>query len=166
MRIAVGLEAREVEQVLDELEEALRLLRQHAAQLVTLLRRQVGLTFVERPHRAVDRRGRSPELVRGERRELALQLVQPPQVALLDRPLEERGDERAERRQQLDLRLVEREDLAALIARQEAETPPVADQRHDDERADAEAAGDSLRHVDVCPGVLGRTQPDPSQARA
>src|SRR5204863_1722545 len=112
--------------------------------------------LVERSHGAVARGGRRPELVRSERSELALQLVKSSQVALLDRALEERGDERTEGRQQLDLRLVEREDLAALVARQEAETPPVADERDDDERAHAEAAGHSVRDVVLATGVLDK----------
>ena len=82
--------------------------------------------------------------MRRECGELALQLVQAAQLSVLDRPLEEGGDQRAERGQEVDLRRVEREVRAALVARQEAETASLADERHDHERPDPEPARDLL----------------------
>ena len=123
----VGLETREVEEVLDELEEPLRLLGQHLAQLGLALRRKLARALLERLHGAVDRRHRGAQLVRRERGELALQLIQATELAVLDRPLEKGGDQRAEGRQEVDLGRVEREGLAALVARQESETAAVAD---------------------------------------
>ena len=64
-----------------------------------------------------------------------------------DRPLEKGGDERAEGRQQIDLRLVEREGFAALVARHEAQASPLAEQRNDHERSEAEPLDDHGRHV-------------------
>ena len=46
------------------------------------------LVLVERADHAVDRGYGRPELVGRERRELALQLVEPPELAVCDRPLE------------------------------------------------------------------------------
>src|SRR5262249_15017241 len=59
----VGLETREVEQVLDQVVQTLRLLRERAAKLGALLRRDLVLALVERAHDAVDRRRRRPQLV-------------------------------------------------------------------------------------------------------
>ena len=50
--------------------------------------------------------------MRGERDELALQFVEATQLAVLDRLLEETGDQRPERGQQVDLGLVEKKTLA------------------------------------------------------
>ena len=64
---------------------------------------------------------------------------------MLDRPLEKRGNQRAEGGQQVDLRRVQRKDLATLVTGQESETAPVADKRNDHERANPEPARDLLR---------------------
>ena len=117
-------------------------MREHATQLGLLFRRQLVRTLVQCSNGAVDRRDGRAQLVGRNRGELALQLVQPPQLAVLDRPLEERGDQRAEGCQEVDLRRVERKGLAALVARQEAETAPVAHERDDHERADPESPCD------------------------
>jgi hypothetical protein len=66
---------------------------------------------------------------------------------MLDRPLEKRGDQRAEGRQKVDLRRVEREGLAPLVTRHESETAPVADKRNNHERADPEPARDLLGDI-------------------
>ena len=95
----------------------------------SLLRRELVAAHVERLGRAVDRRDGRAELVRRERRELSLQLVQAPELAVRDRLLEERRDERAEGRQQVDLPTVEHEGLAALVARHEAEAAALAEER-------------------------------------
>src|SRR5213076_2422218 len=77
--------------------------------------------------------------------ELAPQLVQATKLRMLDRPLEESGDQGSECVQQVDLRRLERERLASLVARHEAEAAALADQRHENERADAEVPRDPLR---------------------
>ena len=91
--------------------------------------------------------------------ELTLQLVQTTELPVLDRPLEERGDQRAEGREQVDLRGVEREALAALVTRQESEAASVADQRDDHERADSEPARDLLRDRLLAAGILDEDGP-------
>jgi hypothetical protein len=64
---------------------------------------------------------------------------------VLDRLLDERGDERAERRQEIDLRRVECKLSAALVAREETEAPSLADEGHDDERAEPERPREIVR---------------------
>ena len=71
-----------------------------------------------------------------------------------DRPLQERGDQRAEGRQQLELGLVQREAAAPFVAGQEAEAARVADQRDDHEGADPEPADDLLRYGLLVGGIL------------
>ena len=92
--------------------------------------------------------------MRRECGELALELVQSAELALLDRLLEERGDEGPERRQQVDLRRVERERAAALVAREKAEAAALADERHDDEGADPEVAGELVGERALARGIV------------
>src|SRR5262249_11174695 len=134
----------EVEKVLDQLEETLRLLGQHPPELRQLRRLELLLARIQCPNGAVDGGDGSAKLVRRQCRELALQLVEAPELTVLDRLLEERGDQRAKRRQEIDLRCVEREGLAALVAGHDPEAATLAEKRHDDERADPESLGDFL----------------------
>ena len=64
--------------------------------------------------------------MRGERRELALQLVQPPKLSVRYRLLQEGRDQRPEGAEQVELGGVEVEALAALVAGHEAQAAPLA----------------------------------------
>ncbi len=142
----VGLEPGEVEQAVDEVDEPSRLLGEHASELAALFVGELVLALVQRADRPVDGAGRGAQLVRGERDELALQLVQASQLPVLDRLLEKAGDQGAEGGQQVDLGLVEEESLCTLVAGHEAETAAVSAERHDHEGAEPEVARDLLRY--------------------
>src|SRR5215218_4557329 len=142
----VGLQPGKVEQAVDQVDESRRLLCEHATQLAALLIRKLVLALVQRPHRPVDRASRRTQLVGGERDELALQFVEATQLAVLDRLLEETGDESPERGQQVDLGLVENKTLSALVAGHEAEAAAVRGERHDHEGAQPEVPCDPLWH--------------------
>ena len=142
----VGLQPGEVEQAVHQVDESRRLLGEHAPQLAALLVRKLVLALVQRPHRPVDRASRGTQFMRGERDELALQFVEATQLAVLDRLLEETGDQRPERGQQVDLGLVEKKTLRALVAGHEAEAAAVRGERHDHEGPQPEVPRDPLRH--------------------
>ena len=81
---------------------------------------------VERRRDAVDDRRRAAQLVRGERDEVALQLPEPLELLLLERPLEREGDERGAGRQDVEP-FGRRSPLAR--RRQEADDPGRGDER-------------------------------------
>ena len=142
----VGLQPGEVEQALHQLDESRRLLGEHAPQLAALLVRKLVLALVQRPHRPVDRACRGTQFMRGERDELALQFVEATQLPVFDRLLEETGDQRPERGQQVDLGLVEKKTLRALVAGHEAEAAAVRGERRDHGGPQPEIPRDPLRH--------------------
>ena len=86
-----GVEARQVEQLLDERGHAHRLLLERDAELRLLLVVEPVAEVVQRLHEAVDRRHRCAQLVRGERDEVRHHLVralepEPRLVLLLEEP--------------------------------------------------------------------------------
>src|SRR5215208_1834644 len=107
----------------------MRLLGEQGPELRLVLGRELGAALLERLRCSVDGRDGRTKLMRRQRGELALQLVESPELAVGDRPFEKGGDERAEGGQQVDLGPVEREGLAALVAGHEPEAAPLAEER-------------------------------------
>ena len=70
------IEAREVEQILEQPAEPLALLDADPEQLVAHLIRELAFAVVERLDDSVDRRRRRPQLVRGDCDEIQLELVE------------------------------------------------------------------------------------------
>ena len=111
---APGVEAREVEQLLGEVAQPHALLEERRPELVELLARRARRRARTCARDSVHDRDRRAELVRGDRDELILELVDPPE--LLECPLEllvllglrdEDARDEPDRREQVQVELVE-----------------------------------------------------------
>ena len=97
------VEARQVEQLLQQPTQALALLDPDVEQLLAELVRQAGAAFLQRLEHPIDRGGRRPQLVRGDRDEVELQLVELDQLLVQLRPLDRDRDPLGDELQQLHL---------------------------------------------------------------
>src|SRR5215212_514861 len=125
----LGLEPREVEQLLDELAQALALAEEGAPKLVDLVFAQLPASQVERCADPVDGRRRTSQLVRGEGNEVRLQLVETTQLVVCEGGLEKGRHQGADRPQQLSDVRIQLERFSASVGRQEADAPTVAQER-------------------------------------
>src|SRR6266566_1450019 len=148
------LQPREVEQLVDEPAQALALVVQGAPKIGDLLVIQFTPPQVQGRTDAVDDGGGRSQLVRGERDEVRLQLVEAAKLLLRECGLEERGHQRADRPQQLRGARVQLERLSAVIGGQEADAPVLAQQRQDEHAADAVGLRDPGRQTVLGGDVL------------
>src|SRR5439155_2734412 len=95
------LEAGKIEQVVDELPQAVAVVVEDAAEIADLLVFQLTAAQVQRGADPVDDGRGGSQLVRGERDEVRLQLVEAAKLLLREGALEERGHQGADRPQQL-----------------------------------------------------------------
>ena len=97
-----SVEAREIEQLLDQTSHPVGLLVRHLDQLLARLRRELE-PLDERRQRAVDRRRRRAQLVRRDRDEVQLQLVELPRLLVKPRTLDRERNALRDELQELDV---------------------------------------------------------------
>ena len=101
--IATCVEARQVEQLLEQPPQALALLDTDAQQLSARVLVQLPVALQQRLQDAVDGRSRSSQLVRRDRDEARPQLVELHRLLVEPRTLDRKRDPVGDQRQQLDI---------------------------------------------------------------